>query len=125
MKTEAIQYNQRAWELLARKDKTTAEKEELIAAAHASLQYWADSPECQPVNIQRGEYLIAVAYIHVGQKDEALAHARRCQELTAANPTAQDFDQAHAALALAFALGMNIRNDQDRHFFWEDVKLLG
>ena len=60
----AVAYNNRIWQLLENEESTEAEHNEIINLAHASLLHWSKSPKCKKVNLQRGEYMIALAYIH-------------------------------------------------------------
>jgi hypothetical protein len=78
----AVACNNKIWKLLEKKESTEDEQEEMINLAHASLLHWSKSPHCKKVNLQRGEYLISMAYIHAGRKEQALYYAERCKKIT-------------------------------------------
>ena len=69
----------RTWELLDITERTPAENEELIHAAHTSLYHWLQVGT--PVNAQRGEWMLAHVYTVLEQPSLALKHAARCMDL--------------------------------------------
>lgn len=98
----AVSLFNHAWTLLDRADRTAAEDDELLHAAHASRFHWGRVGE--PVNIARGEWQCSRAYAVLGRAEPALHHARRSLEVCLANPDGlDDFDLplAHEALARA------------------------
>lgn len=141
----AIRYNNKIWQLLERPAHTEDEANEMINLAHASLLHWSKSPGCKKVNLQRGEYMISLAYINAKRKEPALYHANRCKHLTETQPEEnEDFDMAHSFLIMAAALslngdteeagiylkeakklGDNIKNTEDKRIFMGDLKMVG
>lgn len=102
----AIRSNGRIWELLEKENRTPPENDELLYAAYASCFHWLYAGTA--VNQQRGEYLIAKAYISLEMSEPALYHAHKCLALTQENPgEMQDFDIAYAYEVLARAYAMN------------------
>ena len=138
----AINYNNKIWPLLEKKEKTEDENNEIINLAHASLLHWSKSAECKNVNLQRGEYMIALAYINANRKRPALYYAKRCKKMTEENAAeSKDFDFAYASLVMAMALRLNedregadkylkdakemgehIKNKEDKRIFMDDLK---
>ena len=107
----AIQTNGRIWTLLEKKDRTSLEDDELLYAAYASCYYWLKAGT--GVNQQRGEYLIAKAYMSLNSANQALYYAKRCLALTEKyKEEMKDFDIAFAYECLARAYAMN-KNKED------------
>ncbi len=106
--------NGEVWMLLEKPDRTPAEDERMVLAAHASCYHWLDAGTV--VHHQRGQWLISRVYAELGQGDNALHHARRCMELTEAHRDQMagfDFAYANEALARAHSIAGN-RTEADR-----------
>lgn len=136
----AAKLNGEVWGLLEKADRSPAEDELMIHAAHASCCHWLKVGT--ELHHQRAEWLIARVYSELALADAALRHARRCQELTQEHPgLMQDFDQAYAHEAVARAnavagnqaealkhlrlaeeAGQAIADDQSKQFFVGDLK---
>lgn len=87
--------NGEIWALLDKKDRSRDDNERMLAAAFASFYHWLHVGK--EIHRQRGEYMIARAYLALENRPEALAHARRCLELTGEfEEQMQDFDFAFA-----------------------------
>ncbi len=102
-----IEFNNRVWEYLTRNQLSLSEEEEMINLAHGSLLHWSLCKEKTQAQMQRGEYMIAKAYIKAEDGSSALKHARRCYDLTQSFPDAMkdfDFAYAHEIMARVFAL---------------------
>jgi len=130
--------NGEVWELLQKSDRTKAEDERMVLAAHASRYHWLNAGT--GLHHQRAEWLIAHVYTELGTADSALRHASRCLELTNEfTELMKDFDWAYAyeGLARANALagkrdealkylqlaekgGRAISNDEDKSIFFGD-----
>ena len=96
----AVQTHGETWELLEKTDRTPMDNELMIHTAHTSCYHWLRVGKV--VNHQRGEWLISRVYATLGLGDTAVRHARKCAELTYANPDEMaDFDHAFALEALA------------------------
>ena len=92
----------RTWELLDKFERTAADDQEMIDAAHASLYHWRSAGN--GLNHQRGEWLIARVYTVIGDKHAAIRHANCCLELTTEHKDLmRDFDIAFAYECLARA----------------------
>lgn len=130
--------NGRVWALLGKPNRTRAEDDEMLYAAHASCYHWLQVGT--GVNHQRGEWLIARVYTVLGIAVSAMRHATRCLELTHAFPDLmEDFDWAFAyeGIARANALtgnhttareyiqraeqsGHAIKDEEDKKIFFAD-----
>lgn len=92
------------WTLLEKADRTPAETERMIHAAHASTFFWDEVGE--PVNRARGEWQISRVYATVGRPEPALHHAQRCLDICRENDIGGfDLAYAHEAMARASGLG--------------------
>jgi hypothetical protein len=138
----AIEYNNRLWDLLDKKNRTEEEDNQIINYAHTSLVHWSENPKGTIVNIQRGEYMIANVYCYIGIKEQSLYYAKRCLKITEENKeNMKDFDIAYAHLIMARALALSenkeeatkyyqmavysgnlIQNMEDKKFFDGDLK---
>lgn len=91
------------WALLEKEERTCAETDRMIHAAHASRFHWEFGGS--PVNLAIGEWQCARVHAVVRQPDAAIYHGLRYLEL------AEDYDlgafhvaYAHEALARAYLL---------------------
>jgi len=85
----------------------------MVNLAHASLMHWVDRPDCRPVNLSRGENLLALAYFAAGRAASALYHAKKCYEITHGSASEmKDFDFAHCSLVMAMALQLGGRKEE-------------
>jgi hypothetical protein len=101
----AIELFNYTWTWLEKPDRTEAETERMINAAHASRLLWEEIGE--PIQHARGEWQISRAYAVAGQGQPALRHALRCMAICEEHGIA-DFDLAYAYEGVArayFALG--------------------
>ncbi len=90
------------WTLLEKPDRTPAETDEMIHAAHASRFHWSRADGAEAVNLARGEWQCSRVYATLGRGEPALWHARRCLAYNEA-VGAGDWDIAAAFEALARA----------------------
>jgi hypothetical protein len=112
----AIEAHGRAWTLLEKTERTEAETAEMIGAAHASLKH--SEAAGGPVEAQRGNWLVARAYVDAGLADPAMVFAGRTMELTRAHQTElADFDLAFAKeiAARAWALAGNLPRAKEHY----------
>jgi hypothetical protein len=135
----AINLNQETWGLLEREDRTDNDDQRMITFAKGSLYHWQRSPNCRPVNHQRGEWLISHVYAVLNRGKEALFHAEICMDITM-NESLIDFDlayayeckaRAYAALdspqkmnkcySNAKASGEKIKKNKDKKLFFSDL----
>jgi hypothetical protein len=131
--------NGEVWDLLGKPDRSAAETERMIHAAHASCYHWLQVGT--GLHHQRAEWLLSHVYAEVGYAEPALRHARRCQALTDEHADLmQDFDRAYAYecigranavagnrkealeyLALAQEAGKAIADQESRQIFVGDL----
>jgi hypothetical protein len=111
------------WQLLEKPNRSRDDGRALIAAAHANLSGWEQIGTF--VEHQRGNWLVARAYIELGLVEPALVYARKTMEITAAHHRElADFDRAFAKelAARAWALAGNIVRARAHH---ADAHMLG
>lgn len=96
----AVDLFNRTWELLDKAERTQAEDDEMIHAAHASRYHWGLAGTA--LHLARGEWQISRVYAMVKRDEPAMYHARRSLELCQDNGFG-DFDLAFAYEALARA----------------------
>ncbi|MCI0345997.1 MAG: hypothetical protein L0221_11230 [Chloroflexi bacterium] len=95
------------WTLIEKADRTPAETDTMIHAAHASRYHWSKAGTT--VNLGRGEWQIARVYSVLGRAEPARWHAARClayAEAAGAAGEAEDWDlpSAYEAMARAAAI---------------------
>ena len=95
-----IELNQQTRKLLDKKDRDIQDDNRIIAFAKASLYHWQKSHEFQPVNDQRGKWMISLVYAILEQGNDALHHAEKCWVLTK-ELNLGGFDLGYANEALA------------------------
>jgi hypothetical protein len=128
------------WSLLEKKDRTRAENDKMIHAAHASRFHWGEIGT--PLHFERGEWQISRVYSVLKRTGPALYHAKRCLEICKENSIG-DFDIAFAyeALARAYAVpgqkaecdknielakkaGSQIKEKGDRDYFFSELETI-
>ncbi len=138
----ARNYHGACYSYLVKEERSPDDTATMINLAHASLLHWSQSKECRPVNLQRGEFLISIAYASAGRGEPAYYHARRCFDQTLCNPDSMDFDIAYAYMAMARASALNgldteakkyfskmaeagsqIKNTKDKQIFIDDLSI--
>lgn len=98
----AARANGQVWGLLEKPDRSKAEDELMVYAAHASCYHWLQAGT--GLHHQRAEWMIARVYAELGRGEAALWHAKRCQGLTEQYADLmEDFDRAYALEAMARA----------------------
>jgi hypothetical protein len=98
----AVALFNRVWTLLEQSDRTTADDDEMIHAAHASRFHWGRAEGAVPSNLARGEWQCSRVYAELGRAEPAMWHARRCLAIVEDHDIG-DFDLAAAYEALARA----------------------
>ena len=111
-----IDLNQQTWSLLNKKDRDTMNNNRMIAFSKASLYHWKLSPEFEPVNEQRGEWLISHVYAVLEKGENALIYAKKCWEITE-RENLKDLDLAYALEALARAYAALENSDKMNEYF--------
>jgi hypothetical protein len=109
----AVDLFNHAWTLLRLDERSQAQEDELIHAAHASRHHW--SAVGAPENLARGEWLCSRVYAVLGRGEPAVHHARRCLEICEEQEIG-DWDLAFAHEALSRAYGVaGDEAGQERH----------
>lgn len=128
------------WSLLDKKNRTRAEDDKMIHAAHASRFHWGEIGT--PLEFERGEWQISRVYSVLTRNEPALYHAKRCLKLCKENNIG-DFDIAFAyeAMARAHAITGNekectkyiqlaneaagqIKKKEDKAYFLSELKTI-
>ena len=128
------------WTLLERTDRTPADDDRMINAAHASRFHWGNVGE--PVNLAIGEWQISRVYAVLGRAEPSLHHANRSLELCRDHGIG-DFSLAYAYEALARAhlvagdrteaarftelarrAGETIAEEEDRELLTQDLEAI-
>ena len=97
-----IEMNIQTWNLLGKDDRNEKDDDRMINFAKASLYHWRFSPKFEPVNEQRGNWLISRVYAVLSKGKEALSYAQETLRLTEEHGF-KDFDLAYAFEAMARA----------------------
>jgi len=92
-------FNQ-TWSLLDKMDRSQKDEIQMIHGAHASRHHWGKVGE--PIQFERGEWLISRVYSVLGRSESALFHAKECLRVCRENDIG-DFDIAFAYEAVARA----------------------
>ncbi|HEY8667635.1 MAG TPA: hypothetical protein VIL86_13285, partial [Tepidisphaeraceae bacterium] len=101
----AVELNNLCWELVEKPDRTQAENERMIHAAHAACFHWLEAGT--PLNHLRAQVLLATAYAKAGLAEAAVRHAERTLSLSEeAGETQSAFDRAtvHGCASCALAI---------------------
>jgi hypothetical protein len=136
----AIELFNLTWDMMEKKDRTQAETDRMINAAHASRYHWGIVGE--PVNFARGDWQISRVYALVGRAEPCLYQAERCLQITLENDL-KDFDLAFAYEAMARAChlegdavetakyytlaqeaGAEIEEADDRKYFFSELQTI-
>lgn len=92
------------WDLMGLESRSTAQDDQLVHAAHASVYHW--SRVGQPVNLARGEWQCSRVYAVLGRSEPSLHHAQRCLDLCTENGIGDwDIAFAYEGLARGHAVG--------------------
>lgn len=128
------------WELLETADRTAAQNDRMIHAAHASRFHWEQVGDA--TNLIAGEWQCSRVYAVLGRGEPSMWHARRalalCEEagvtgfflaasneaLARASLVAGDRVAAAEAEAAAWAAAEAIDEDEDRQIFEQDMASL-
>jgi DNA-binding transcriptional MerR regulator len=89
------------WDLLEKPDRSTADDDAMIHAAHASRHHWGVVGT--PMHAARGEWQCSRVYAVLGRFEPARHHAERCLNLAVDNDLgAFDVGIGHEAIARAY-----------------------
>ena len=130
----------RVWEMLETPDRTPADDDQMVHAAHASRWHWSQAGEAGgSQQLAVGEWQCARVYAVVGRGEPALHHARAClticeeaglgdwvlaaahEALARGSAVAGDLEQAGAWLERARASVARIAELEDREVIEADL----
>ncbi len=133
----AVDLFNHVWSLLETPDRTPAQTDEMIHAAHASRHHWAAVGTA--ANLARGEWQCSRVYAVLGRGEPSLWHARRCvaildengiadwdiaagyEAMARASAVAGDLEAARAWAARAQAACSAIEEEEDRRIVQADI----
>ena len=101
----AIEFNNRAWDLVEAASRTDDETDEMLHTAHAAWVHWRAAGD--ELNRLRAECLLATAYVKAGSAESAVRYGRSCVRLSeqvGAEQTPFDRASVHGCLAAALSL---------------------
>jgi len=139
-RTLATELFNHVWTLLETADRTTEQDDAMVHAAHASRWHWGrvGSPDQWAV----GEWQCSRVYAVLGRGDQALHHARAClaiceepsvdsfvrasahEALARAYAIRGEFDEARAERNAAYAIAVELDDDDDRGVIEGDLGTL-
>ena len=111
-----IEMNIQTWNLLGKKDRSEQDNVRMVMFAKASLYHWQNSPNFQPINEQRGQWMIANAYTNLDMGEKAIGYAQETMRLTDEHKF-DDFDLAYAYEAMARANASLKNNDECQEWY--------
>ena len=97
-----IEMNIQTWNLLGKEDRNEQDDVRMVNFAQASLYHWMKSHKYEPVNEQRGQWMLSRVYAVLDKGKEALSYANEASRLTNEQDL-KDFDLAYSYEALARA----------------------
>jgi hypothetical protein len=112
----AVEFNNRAWDLVESPARSSEQTREMLSAAHASALHWRAVGK--PINQLRSECLLATAYAAAGLADSAQWHANECLRLSDQLDSEQTpFDRAtvHGSAASAYATAGDPNRARQHH----------
>ncbi|MDD3098022.1 MAG: hypothetical protein PHU99_09915 [Candidatus Cloacimonetes bacterium] len=99
----AIDLFNQSWDILLKEDRNRKDEDLLLNMVHASLYHWRQVG--QPINILRGEWMLAHVYTLLGHKEAALYHAENVMTLKdEIQPRDWDLAYCYEAMARVMAL---------------------
>jgi hypothetical protein len=136
----AVDLFNHVWRLLEVPERTAAEDDAMVHAAHASRWHWGrvGGPEQWAI----GEWQCSRVYAVLGRGEQSLYHAQRCldiceehgiesfvpasahEALARAYAVLGDLDAARRERDLSYALAVNLEDDDDRAVIEADLATL-
>ena len=95
----------------------------MINFAKASLYHWRKSPKYQPINEQRGQWIISHVYAVLGNSEQAIEYAKETLRLTDKHGF-KDFDLAYAYESMARAYASSGKKLECKNW-WEKARNTG
>lgn len=99
----AIECNNAAWDLTSQADLSAEQRQELLLTAYASVYHWSKVGE--PVNVARGEMLLAHTHAIRGEGEAAMRYAKNVKAFYDANG-GDTWEIAFGHLEIGFAYGV-------------------
>jgi hypothetical protein len=90
----AAQLFNETWRLMEQENRTVADDDRMIHAAHASRYHWGLVPEATPANLARGEWQISRVYAVLRRSEPARYHAQRVLDICQDNGITDEEDRA-------------------------------
>ena len=119
----AVECNNTGWDLTALPERTTAQNDEMLDAAHAAAFHW--NRVGKPINAARAWILLAHAHALSGDGAQAMNYARRTLDFCRENADqCQPWDIAFAHLEMALAAA-TCANDIEHAFHYRVARELG
>lgn len=112
--TFARQTNHLVWDILSKPERTQAEDEGMVHAAHASRYHWEEVGTS--IHLTRGDWLLSHVYAVLNQPQAALAYATSCLRICQQEHIG-DFDLAYAYEAMARAYAALGQKSQCDHYY--------
>lgn len=117
---QAVEANNATWDLVESVDLDADGAEDLLRGAYAAAYHWQRAAGALPANEARASYLIAKAWLRIGQPDRALEAADRCLAVCSDHGL-EDFDLAYGLEAKARALTA-LGRDADTEGAWANAR---
>ena len=118
-----IEMNNQTWNLLDKDGWNEQEDIRMLNFAKASLYHWWKSPKFEPVNEQRGQWLISRVFAVLSKGNEAISYAQETLRLTEEHGF-KDFDLAYAYESMARAHAVSGNKEKYKEF-WEKAREAG
>jgi len=96
----------KTWAMMDKKERSSADNEQMLLLALASLWHWTQRPDCKQRNLAVGQYLLSRVYSTLGDAGNASLHAAKCLMLSEGEEPFY-IVSAHEAAARAALLGGN------------------
>jgi len=97
-----IEMNIQTWNLIGKEDRNEQDDVRMVNFAQASLYHWRKSHKYEPVNEQRGLWMLSRVHAVLDKGKKALSYANEASRLTN-ELDLKDFDLAYSYEALARA----------------------
>ncbi len=133
----AAKLNNKVWDLLQKENRTEQETADMENSAHASMYHWKQLKN--PVDEQRGMWLLSRVYAAQNKAKRALSYAKKCVDLAKKHPSVEfniafayeamgraflanhNLDEAHCYKELAIDCADEINNPKQRNAFLQTL----
>jgi hypothetical protein len=72
----------KVWDFLDSPERTREEEEQMVHLAHSSFWHWTQVEDHTPTNLSIGYWQISRVYAVIGNGEQALYYANRCEEIS-------------------------------------------